>query len=63
MGGKTLELRLVIGDGGQWQLQYRERSFTVDANGSFCGVTEPGLWHPVPVIRNDSFLIDEPELM
>ena len=29
-------------------LQYRERSFQVDASGAFCGVTEFGEWQTVP---------------
>ena len=29
-------------------LQYRERSFQVDASGAFCGVTDFGDWKTVP---------------
>ena len=29
------------------QLQYRERSFQVDASGAFCGVTDFGEWKTV----------------
>lgn len=40
------------------QLQYRERSFQVDAAGAFCGVTEFGKWQTIQQRREMPPIVD-----
>ena len=40
------------------QLQYRERSFQVDASGAFCGVTDFGDWKTVQQRREMPTFVD-----
>lgn len=57
----TYELRMMTGDGGLWQLQFRTRQPVVDASGAFCGFGEWSEWSDVPTVRGGEFIDQEPE--
>lgn len=57
----TYELRMMTGDGGLWQLQFRTRQPVVDASGAFCGFGDWTDWSDVPTVRGGEFVDREPD--
>lgn len=52
------ELRMVVSDGGEWQLQYRNNIPCCDASGAIAAFDEDPNWKDVPTVHGNGLLID-----
>jgi hypothetical protein len=55
------DIRMVVSNGGEWQIQVKKSHLCKDASGAICDMTADCEWEEIPTIQGDNLLISTDE--